>query len=393
MKRFSCPVCETELHFDNSVCLKCGTEVGYHCGDELFRGIEDADGAEACSNRTAAGCNWLSLDSAEACPACQHNRTVPDLSVEGNQVNWRAIEQAKRYLFYSLLKWDLPHPTRDDSPTGLAFDFLANTVDAEGKVQPVLTGHEDGLITINIAEGDDTERSRRRAELGEPYRTLIGHMRHEVGHFYWDLLIRDGGRLDAFRAVFGDERADYGEALKAHYANGPQPLWQNQFISSYAASHPWEDFAETWAHYLHIVDASETAHAFGMALRAMNGSKDEVNLDINPYFGGSIDAVLADWVPLTVAINCLNRSMGQPDLYPFILSEPVKQKLGFMHDLVRDAGRTARRSEPWGMRAAETEGDPGSPADAGPRNPPGPGPLVSAGEASPTGAPPPKQPG
>lgn len=342
MKRYSCPVCETELHFDNSVCLNCSTEVGYDSQDETFRALAPGDGADPCGNRSAAGCNWLA-GSASFCPACLHNNTVPDLTVPGNPENWRAMEQAKRYLFYSLLKWDLPHPTRDEAPNGLAFDFIADTVDAEGKVVPALTGHADGLITINVAEGDDAERARRREQLGEPYRTLIGHMRHEVGHYYWDLLVRDGGRLDDFRAVFGDETFDYGEALKAHYANGPKPGWQNEFISSYAAAHPWEDFAETWAHYLHIVDASETAHAFGMTLRPVKGSHEQVKIAANPYFTGSIDEALEDWVPLTVAINCLNRSMGQPDLYPFVLSEPVKQKLAFMHDLVQGAGGPGRR--------------------------------------------------
>lgn len=343
MRRFSCPACDTEVHFDNSTCLNCGTEIGYDCEAEAFLPLGADDGHEACANRLAAGCNWLTLEGAAFCPACQHNRTVPDLSVPGNQENWRAIEQAKRYLFYSLLKWDLPHPTLGESPTGLAFDFLADTVDANGNQQLVLTGHADGLITLNIAEGDDAERARRRALLGEPYRTLIGHMRHEVGHFYWDLLVRDGGKVDDFRAVFGDESADYGEALQAYYANGPRPDWQLNSISAYASAHPWEDFAETWAHYLHIVDASETAYAFGMSLRPVKGSRKKVTLDHNPYFDSSIDDVLDDWVPLTVAINCLNRSMGQPDLYPFVLSEAVTHKLGFMHQLVQGAGGTRRR--------------------------------------------------
>jgi hypothetical protein len=35
--------------------------------------------------------------------------------------------------------------------------------------------------------------------------------------------------------------------------------WQKSFISKYATSHPWEDWAETWAHYLHIMDMLETA--------------------------------------------------------------------------------------------------------------------------------------
>ncbi|OSP56680.1 putative zinc-binding metallopeptidase [Pseudoruegeria sp. SK021] len=340
MKRFSCPVCATEIHFDNSHCLTCGTRLGYDSARELFEAVSkdpQAAQAQVCENRAMAGCNWL-VDPAHTpyCTACAHNRTVPDFDLPENNPSWRKIEQAKRHLFYSILKWRLPHPTRVEDPkTGLAFDFLADTVGKDGKAKQVMTGHADGLITLNLAEGDDSVRAARKQALGEPYRTLIGHMRHEVGHFYWELLVRRGGRIDGFREIFGDERADYGDALKAHYANGPVPDWQNSFISSYAASHPWEDFAETWAHYIHIVDASETAHAFGMSLRTLPG--ENIKVEINPYVGGSMDDLLEDWVPLTVALNCLNRSIGQPEMYPFVLSKPVNKKLAFIHDLIGKA--------------------------------------------------------
>lgn len=339
MKRFACPKCATEVHFDNSRCLTCSTRLGYESALEEFLPVSEDD-AQAkpgiCENRAVAGCNWL-VESGKGpyCAACRHNRTIPDMDLPGNIANWREIEQAKRYLFYSILKWRLPHPTRKQDPEGgLAFDFLADNVGIDGKIEQVLTGHDSGLITLNLAEGDDSVRVARRQALGEPYRTLIGHMRHEVGHFYWDVLVWNGGKLDDFRAVFGDERADYGDALKAHYANGPRTNWQNSFISSYAASHPWEDFAETWAHYIHIVDASETAFAFGLRLRPTDGP--EMVVEANPYAGGTITDLLADWVPLTVALNCLNRSIGQPEMYPFVLSEPVNRKLAFIHDLIRN---------------------------------------------------------
>lgn len=339
MKRFSCPVCANELHFDNSDCLACGTAVGYQSVDAVFLPLPDAGRTnvyQPCVNRDAAGCNWLVRPgTGQFCTACRHNRTVPDLAVDGNAEAWRELEQAKRYLFYSILRWRLPHPSRDDAPNGLAFDFLADTVTADGRVDRAMTGHAQGLITLAIAEGDDAERERRRTALGEPYRTLIGHFRHEVGHFYWDLLVRDGGWLDRCRAVFGDDRLDYAEALARNYAEGPPPDWETRYISSYAAVHPWEDFAETWAHYVHIVDASETAHAFGMTLRPHRSGGEDIELETNPYFGGTIDDILADWVPLTVAMNCLNRSLGQPDMYPFVLNEPVREKLSFIHDLVR----------------------------------------------------------
>ncbi len=339
MKRFSCPVCANELHFDNWSCVNCGTKVGYQSIDGVFLSLPDPELTEAyqpCANRAKGGCNWLVRPgTGPYCTACQHNRTVPDLSKPANVARWRDLEQAKRYLFYSILKWRLPHPTRKDRKDGLAFDFLADTVGKDGKPRPAMTGHASGLITLAIAEADDAEREKRRTDLGEPYRTLIGHMRHEVGHYFWDLLVRDGGQLDRCRTVFGDERDDYGAALKRHYANGPAPDWRSRYISSYAAAHPWEDFAETWSHYIHIVDASETAHAFGMTLRPHRGGGEEIEVETNPYYGGTIDDILEDWVPLTVAMNCLNRSIGQPDMYPFVLNEAVKAKLSFIHDLVR----------------------------------------------------------
>ena len=195
---------------------------------------------------------------------------IPDLNIPQNIERWRKIELAKRYVFRSLMRWRLPRPNKIDDPDrGLAFDFLGDVGSNTGGAAHVLTGHDDGLITLNVAEGDDVEREKRRAALGEPYRTLVGHFRHEIGHYYWDRLVRDDSRrLEAFRAVFGDERDDYNGALQRHYSGGPPMDWSVHFISSYATSHPWEDFAETWAHYLHIVDALETARSYGINVRA-----------------------------------------------------------------------------------------------------------------------------
>ena len=181
----------------------------------------------------------------------------------GNEERWRALEAAKRRLIYALKRLGLPlEAKREDAAKGLAFDFLADA----GPGQPVMTGHDDGLITINIAEADSAERERRRLELGEPYRTLLGHLRHEVGHYYWDVLVRDGGKIEACRAVFGDESVDYQEALDRHYQTGAPAGWEENFVSAYATMHPWEDFAETWTHYLHMVDTLDTAASFGMAV-------------------------------------------------------------------------------------------------------------------------------
>src|SRR5690606_37751331 len=188
-----------------------------------------------CANAEHNACNWLAPEGEELCLACRHNLTIPDLTSAENRRNWQRIEDAKRHLFYSILRWRLPAPTRAEDPEGgLAFEFLSDVVRPDGTIEPVLTGHASGLITINIAEGDDVERERRRTAMDEPYRTLLGHFRHEIGHYYWDRLVRDGNRLEGFRALFGDERADYAAALKRHHEEGPPADWRDHHISAYA---------------------------------------------------------------------------------------------------------------------------------------------------------------
>ena len=203
-------------------------------------------------------------------------------------------------------------------------------------VASVMTAHDDGLITLALDEADDVEREKRRSSMHEPYRTLLGHFRHEVGHFYWDRLVRDGDKLEPFRHVFGDERIDYEQALRRHYANGAPANWQDSFVTSYATSHPWEDFAETWAHYLHIVDTLEMAAAFGIDIHPAlaKGGDFDAKVDFDPYGPGDITRLIDTWIPMSNALNNLNRTMGQPDVYPFILSPPVIVKLGVIHDLV-----------------------------------------------------------
>src|SRR5262249_50270393 len=155
---------------------------------------------------------------------------------------------AKRRLVYTLLALNLPLVSRqEDRESGLSFEFLADPADPAAP--RVMTGHAGGVITVNVAEADDAERERRRLQMNEPYRPLLGAFRHEIGHYYWDRLIRGSARLAAFRETFGDERADYAEALDRHHAGGPPGDWQDRFVSAYASSHPWEDWAETWAHY------------------------------------------------------------------------------------------------------------------------------------------------
>ncbi len=236
----------------------------------------------------------------------------------------------------------LPIENRTDEPeSGIAFEFLADPPetalnDTAEKSGPIMTGHNQGVITINIAEADDAEREKRRQQLHEPYRTLLGHFRHEVGHYYWDRLIKGTKQLEPFRKLFGDDQQDYAKSLENHYAQGAPANWQQHFVSSYASSHPWEDWAETWAHYLHMVDTLETAAACGLSLRP--GRKDEPTLknapEPRPERIGSFDKMIDNWFPLTYVLNNLNRGLGMPDGYPFVLSTPVIEKLRFVHDTI-----------------------------------------------------------
>ena len=342
MKLFECQVCSQPLFFENEACEKCGHRLGFDSSvrrlialdptpDDGYVPANRPDGRPVrfCDNARHGVCNWLvEADGDETfCQSCRHNRTIPDLSDPSHLDLWRKIEMAKHRLTYTLLALRLPMD-------GLVFDILA---DAPGAA-PVMTGHDNGLITLNLAEADDGEREKRRASMGETYRTLLGHVRHEVGHYYWDKLVRDGGRLEEFRALFGDDREDYAEALKRHYANGPAPDWRQHFVSAYASSHAWEDFAETFAHYLHIVDTLETAHAFGIQVHPRIRESDDLSTDVDfdPHRMRDVSKLIDAWLPICFAVNALNRSMGQPDLYPFVLSPEAISKLGFMAHLVRN---------------------------------------------------------
>ncbi|WP_264812688.1 zinc-binding metallopeptidase family protein, partial [Acetobacter oeni] len=267
---------------------------------------------------------------------CRYNHVIPDLTKDGNQGRWSKLEQAKHRLFYSLLRLNLPMQSRAENPTGgLMFNFPDDPADGDPS-HKIMTGHDEGEITIALREADDVEREKMRVEMGEHYRTLLGHFRHEVGHYYWNVLVRDAGNTDACRAVFGDDSQDYGAALQAHYQNGPPAGWPEQYVSAYATTHPWEDFAETWAHYLHIVDTLETAVAYGIAVDPSVVRDDSLtqHFEFDPYEAGSFDQILQAWLPLTLAVNSLNRSMGQQDLYPFVITPAIANKLHFIHRLV-----------------------------------------------------------
>lgn len=352
MKLFECDACGQPLYFENTRCESCSRRLGFMPRRADLVALEPGVGewslhaepgrrVRFCQNAEHDACNWLvPADGPDAfCVACRHNHVIPDLSVERYVDRWRRLEGAKRRLFYTLLKLRLPLRTRDQSPEGLAFDFLSDETETRPGAPTVLTGHDNGLITINIIEADDVERERRRRLMGEPYRTLLGHFRHEVGHHFWNVLVRDQACIDAYRALFGDEREDYGAALQRHYAEGPPPDWQERYVSSYASAHSWEDFAETWAHYLHIVDTLETANAFGVRVRPKVSRSPELttSVEFDPHNTPDLDRLISAWLPLTFAVNSLNRSMGQPDLYPFVLSPVVISKLAFIHERIYEA--------------------------------------------------------
>jgi hypothetical protein len=333
MRRYYCPNCANEVHFDNTVCIQCNHHLAYSGGRDEFSTIQlpGHQGVEHnCANRDIIGCNWLveNGETSQYCTSCRHTLLIPDLSTGQNIERWAKLERAKRMLFYGLHKFHLPL-VDDDQPSGLRFEFKQDLLTLGGQQTKVLTGHDGGLITINIAEADDDVREQHRVAMGEPYRTLIGHFRHEVGHYYWDRLVLDATRTEEFRAMFGDERADYLAALERHYQFGAPAGWEMSYVSSYASSHPWEDFAETWAHYFHMVDGLETAQSYSVAASA-------AEVQDNPYEAMDFAALIKAWVPLTIAMNAINRSIGNPDFYPFVLSQAISAKLQFIHRLVHE---------------------------------------------------------
>ncbi|WP_434532997.1 zinc-binding metallopeptidase family protein [Alteromonas arenosi] len=289
-------------------------------------------------------CNWMVEldDEHEYCESCRLNETIPNLDEPGNIKLWYKLEQAKRRLLYTCQRLELPIIGKGEDPErGLGFAFLKDqTQDAYGNEltvkQFVTTGHANGLITINVNEAITSARMEMREKMGERYRTLLGHFRHESGHYYWDRLIDDSPHIDEFRTLFGDERLDYLAALKNHYDNGPPENWQETWISAYASMHPWEDWAETWAHYLHMVDTLETASQFEFSVfgnRVANPISSEAHRD-NDYSAITFTHLFNDWCQLSTALNSLNRSMGHDDAYPFVISISALNKLRFVHNVI-----------------------------------------------------------
>lgn len=315
VRAFSCDVCAAQLYFENSVCLTCGSPVAYSRTARRLV-VLGPGGGPGCVNLNLNGCNWLADPSSAAglCFSCSLTRTRPaDTDVRG-LAGYFVAEGAKRRLVFGLDELALPVVVSDGF-VGLAFDLLSN------EAGPVVTGYHNGVITLDLAEADDAHRESLRVSLDEPYRTVLGHLRHEIGHYYFEVLVA-GDRLTRFRGLFGDERASYPDALARHYRQGPPPGWQESHLSAYASVHPWEDFAESFAHYLHIVDTVQTAGAFGVGPASVDHDR--------PF----PEVVAETWLPLTAGLNQINRSMGRPDLYPFVLGPTVLAKLAFVSDLV-----------------------------------------------------------
>jgi hypothetical protein len=327
VRAFTCPDCRHLVLFESLECLYSNTLLGF---DWNRREIVALPQTRACANREEIGCNGVATDPDGLCFSCLLTRTRPTHADDG-LVRFAKAELAKRRLVFELLELGLPVESHLTRKGGLAFDML-NSERAD-----VVTGHDEGLITLDLAEADDAHREQVRTAMGEPYRTLLGHMRHEIAHYYEPILCPEGSPArDHYRELFGDERADYQQAMDRHYASGAPASWPDNFVSAYATMHPYEDWAETFAHYLHIRDSLQTAITYGVTVSGPAVfSTDEAPLSSYPAAApDGIGGLLGAWLPLTYALNAMNRSMGADDIYPFVLPPPVIGKLGFIDELV-----------------------------------------------------------
>jgi hypothetical protein len=345
MRPFPCSVCHQLLFFDNSTCLRCGSTLGYVPDDgelvalrsveSVFERVDGRPGRyRQCSNRLVARCNWMlpEHDGANLCSSCRLTAVRPNDTEVDSIEAFADAEAAKRRLLHQLAELGLPVIDRSvDAERGVAFELLSS------RGRNVITGHDSGVITLDLSESDDAHREFVRQQLGEPYRTVLGHLRHEIGHYYWPSLVEQPGNVAAFRERFGDERVSYEDALTAYYAQD-DAAWPNTHVSRYATMHPWEDWAETFAHYLHIAAGLATADSIGLTVgepalsagRAAWLTRDHI----------TIGDMVQSWLGLTLALNAMARSIGQSDLYPFVLSPDVVEKLDFVHQCIRSAARS-----------------------------------------------------
>ncbi|MGZ4674041.1 MAG: zinc-binding metallopeptidase family protein [Ilumatobacteraceae bacterium] len=338
MRDFICPKCGQHLAFENSMCLSCRSPLGFSLDDMALlvissgeeaaqAGFVDADKYELCANLHLAECNWLveKVPVRKLCASCVLTRTRPNDADVKALAAFAGAERAKRRLIAELHEMKLPIIGRDEDPDfGLAFDLLSS------ENEKVFTGHHNGVITLDLAEGDDVHREQLRISMDEPYRTLLGHFRHEIGHYYYFRLVDSvPDYKKSFQELFGDPDADYQAALDRHYSEGAPAGWDQTYVSSYATMHAAEDWAETFAHYLHIRDTLDTAAAFGFAPAAATFERKVLG-------PSGFDQIIEMWLPLSWALNMLNRSMGKEDLYPFVLPAKVLDKMRFIYTVVEE---------------------------------------------------------
>ncbi|MEE4383347.1 MAG: putative zinc-binding metallopeptidase [Pseudomonadales bacterium] len=315
MRVFDNPVGGGTLWFDNLTTAD-GVPIAYDPQARTFLAS-----APFCANRDRIGCNWIAPEAGAFCRACAMTALAPDPAVPGAMANWAQTEAAKRWVLDNLGRWNWFRP--EDPGARPVFHMLD-----EGRT-PVLMGHVDGVVTISVAECDPVLRTTRQEALAEPYRTMIGHVRHEVAHMLWWRLSLRADFLDAFRATFGNERTDYRAALEHHYAHGPPAAWREHFLTSYASTHPHEDWAETAAHLLHLTDIADSFVAAGLSVEGVPGGFRD------PYADPDAGRLLRASTAVAVGVNHVNRSMGLSDLYPFVLSAAALGKLAFVHDWLR----------------------------------------------------------
>jgi hypothetical protein len=351
MRDFLCPNCGQHLAFENSACLCCGSALGFSLDDTallIITSDKDSEHGGAvnsgqyqwCANLYAAQCNWLVKVNpgigvaAKLCTSCKLTRTRPNDTDTDTDTDTAALaaftaaENAKRRLVVKLHDLKLPISNRDQDPKcGPAFDLLSS------QIEKVVTGHNNGVITLDLAEGDDVHREQLRIAMDEPYRTLLGHLRHEIGHYYFDRLVATSAdHLPRFGALFGDPDTHYQQALDRHYSQSPPTSWKKNYVSSYASMHPAEDWAETFAHYLHIRDTLDTSTAFGSTTSGATFKRRMLG-------PSGFDTIIKMWLPLAWALNIVNRSMGRHDLYPFLLPQPVIKKMRFIHTIIDEIAR------------------------------------------------------
>ncbi len=319
MKIFHCPRCEAVLFFDNLVCT-CGLAVSFSAPQQHFTSAH-----RFCANRETISCNWSCEPQAELCHSCQMTSVHPDLSVAGNAELWARAEAAKRHVLIGLMQWGWL--TAGDTGPRPEFHMLAEAT-GSGSMD-VTMGHAAGVVTINLAEADNAERVRRRETLGEPYRTVIGHFRHEIAHYLFDRLNGYTEFRDAFRAMFGDETRDYATALARHYENGSPPNWQETHVTAYASAHPHEDWAETSAHSMHLCDIVDSFLAAGLRKEGIPA------IQTPPHHPRDPADMIETALKLGVALNHVNRAVGQPDIYPFVNSAVAREKLIFVLNWLR----------------------------------------------------------